>query len=133
MRRIDNSPRLLWWLGLALLLPAGCGDKLPPAADAEQARQALQTSLDAWKAGDSREALQSRSPAIYFNEPLCQPGHRLLDYRLDESSEQHFGQALRYTVVFSLKAEGGATVRHTAVYEISTHPTVVIVPVRSDS
>jgi hypothetical protein len=132
MHRINVSGRLLWWLGLALL-PAGCGDKLPPAADADKARQALQTSLDAWKAGDSREALQSRSPAIYFNEPLCQPGHRLLDYRLDESSEERFGQAVRYTVVFSLKAKGGTTVRHTAIYEISTHPTVVIVPVRSDS
>jgi hypothetical protein len=133
MRRINTSGRLLWWLGLALLLPAGCGDKLPPEADAGQAREALQTSLDAWKAGDSREALQARSPAIYFNEPLCRPGHKLLDYRLDESSEQRFGQAVRYTVVFSLKARDGATVRHTAVYEISIHPTVVIVPVRSDS
>lgn len=133
MRTIHTFPRLLGWLMLALLLPAGCGDNLPPAADAGKAREALQTSLDAWKAGEAREALQSRSPAIYFNEPLCRPGHRLLDYRLDESSEQRFGQALRYTVVFSLKAEGGATVRHTAVYEVSTHPAVVIVPVRSDS
>ena len=34
MHRIKSSPRLLWWLTLTLVLPAGCGDKLPPAAAA---------------------------------------------------------------------------------------------------
>ena len=133
MRRINTARRLLCWLGLTLVLSAGCGDKLPPAADSEKARQALQTALAAWKAGDARAALQSRSPAVYFNEPLCGPGHKLLDYQVDETSEQRFGQSVRYTVVLSFQARGGATVRHTAVYEISTHPTVVIVPIRTDS
>ncbi|WZP00634.1 hypothetical protein EP7_002283 [Isosphaeraceae bacterium EP7] len=56
------SPRLSI-LAAALLLIAGCGEPpAPPTSD--QAKAALQSSLDAWKAGEKPASLATKDPKV---------------------------------------------------------------------
>lgn len=69
-------------LALVAALAAGCGESLPPAADSEQARQALTMALDAWKGGGTPETLASGSPPIRVIDRDWQEGRKLLTYEL---------------------------------------------------
>jgi hypothetical protein len=108
-------------------MAAGCGGTLPPRASPDEARAALVTALDAWKNGETAEALAGRQPPVYFNEPNCRPGVHLLRYTLSDGHE-FYGQSVRITVVLSLKQSDGNTRERKASYLIDTSPAVVIVP-----
>lgn len=113
-------------LVLVLALAAGCsGNKPPPPADPGVAKQALQDALEAWKRGDKPEALQSRSPAIYLNDPQFKKGTKLVKYEVEAGSEKPHGAALLYTV--HLTFEGGRQPSK-MVYQIDTAPVIVIAP-----
>jgi hypothetical protein len=115
-----------WWLAFAAVA-AGCTGTLPPQASPDEARAALVTALDAWKNGESAEALAGRQPPLYFNEPNCRAGVRLLGYTLSEGHES-YGQSVRIAVVLSLKQADGSVRERKASYLIDTSPAVVIVP-----
>jgi hypothetical protein len=126
MTRTRMGALVLGLLALLLALPAGCGQRPPPEADPDKAREALNTALDAWKKGEKPEALQGRSPAIYFNEPQWYEGRKLLDYKVEDGPGQTKGRSIRYSVVLSL--EGGTKAQRKVVYQIDTSPRIVIVP-----
>lgn len=113
------------WLLFITLLPlvAGCSQKLPPAADPQRARNALQASLDAWQNGEKPESLQKRAPAIYFNDELWSSEKRLVKYQIE--SEAANGQGWRCDVLLTLQSDQPAERR--IGYQIDTDPAIVIV------
>jgi hypothetical protein len=110
---------------LILVAAAGCGQGLPPAADPGRARAALQTSLEAWKAGQSPDALRARSPAIYFNDDAWKADARLADYAIQ--SEAANGQGWRCDVQMTVQSGDRPPRDRFASYQIDTDPAIVIV------
>jgi hypothetical protein len=109
----------------ALLLAAGCGKPLPPAADAQRARAALETALQAWQKGEPPEALQRADPAIHVNDPAWRSGQRLVKYQIE--SEQANGLSWRCEVLLTLRKGNGAAREQRALYCIDTDPALVVV------
>lgn len=121
--------REMKWLRLALVASAltvgGCGASLPPVANGERARAALQATLDAWRDGATDESLQKRKPPIFVNEPDWRTGRKLASYELG-AGERH-GQSWRCEVqlTFADDASGGAPTA--ARYLVDTDPSTVVV------
>jgi hypothetical protein len=112
---------------LCLLATAGCGNSLPPKADPEQARAALQTALDSWQKGEDREALTGRSPPIHFTDLDRRAGKALARFQLEGQAAFH-GQSAVLTAVLSLKNQDGSTREKKTAYQIDIGSAVVIVP-----
>jgi hypothetical protein len=113
------------WLPLLAVLVVGCGGgSLPPQADPDEARRTLTAALDAWKGGETAEALTARQPPIYFND--LKPEHRLLSYAIADGHEM-YGQSVRLSVTLSLKLPDGSTKERKVTYLIDTAPARVIV------
>ncbi len=114
-------------LGLAAFLLVGgpgCNARARQA-DADRARAALRTALDAWKRGDNLDALQQLDPPIYFNDHDVRAGSRLLDFKIN-SEDDYFGNSLRCAVELSLKDAAGKTRQKTIKYLIDTGKATVI-------
>ena len=107
-------------------LAAGCGGRTsPPApADATAARGALHAALDAWQQGEAADAMKSRRPAIYVNDPEWRAGRRLLAYEVRDDAP--FGADLRCRVVLSLADDAGRPYAEAAVYAVGTSPAVTV-------
>jgi hypothetical protein len=114
------------WAFLALVLALGCGRGLPSPASADKGEEAIRTALEAWKQGETPEALQRRSPPLWVNEPEWTAGNRLLAYDLADKVEP-FGRQLRCTVKLALQDKGGKTYEKRIGYQIDTNPNLVIV------
>jgi hypothetical protein len=106
---------------------SGCGAKLPEAADAEGARQALRTGLDLWKSGETIDSLQKRSPPIYFKDSDWKAGWQLKNFRTTLDDEP-YGQQRRLYVHLSLQKSGKATAKEVQ-YLVDTTPAIVVVRV----
>jgi len=109
-----------------LALNLGCGSSLPTAADPERARDALRTALDAWKNGESSDALQKRSPPIYVRDLDWSDGWKLKDYRFTLDDEQ-YGQQRRCHIRLSLVSPKGKAAGKEVQYLVDTAPALVIV------
>ncbi|MFO0867773.1 MAG: hypothetical protein U0935_02395 [Pirellulales bacterium] len=107
----------------AAALCGGCAPKLPPVADPERAKQALQTALEAWKNGETIESLTKRTPAIYFNEEVWQGGQTLLKYELQEDRASGRGWLFDVKMTFPSNPNS-PRVFH---YLVDTEPAIVIV------
>lgn len=117
------------WLRLALVASAlavgGCGASLPPVADGERARAALQATLDAWRDGASDESLQKRKPPIFVNEPDWRTGRKLVRYELG-AGERH-GQSWRCEVQLTFADDASDAAPTAARYLVDTDPATVVV------
>lgn len=109
---------------LTLLLAAGCSSSLPPAADADKARSAMQTVLDAWQKGEVPQSLQKATPAIHVNDPEWSSGVKLVKYQI--LSDQTNGQSRRCEVLLTTEAKGGPSKEEQASYTIDTEPAIVV-------
>jgi hypothetical protein len=125
------SPPHRWRLvgAVSLLLVGGCGSErgLPPAADADKARSALLTGLDAWKNGEKPDALKRHDPPIYFTDLAWEAGQRLEEYEIGGEMERS-GQSVVASAVLTLRNRDGGSLQKNARYLIDTNPAVVIVP-----
>jgi hypothetical protein len=108
---------------LALVL--GCGSKLDPPVDPDQAGAVLQTAFESWKQGDSYGDLAKRDPPIVFSEPEWAAGKKLVDFKLGKV--ELMGRQGRCTVKLTLKDKEGNTKDRQIGYQIDTIPRVVIV------
>ena len=115
-------------LCVLLLAAAGCGGgSLPPQASPDQARSALTRALDAWKGGESIDALTKVQPAIFFNDPRCKSDVKLLAYKVLDAHEI-YGQSVRIEVEVTFQQKDGSTKERKVSYLIDTSPAIVIVP-----
>lgn len=116
-----------WALAVLLLCTSGCGgQKSPPSADFDQARAALTAALDAWKADQPSDSLQSLSPPLFVNDTDWQAGNRLQAYEILGGMDYHGVQA-RCAVKLTLIDKAGASSDKKVNYLIDTAPALVIV------
>lgn len=112
---------------LAALVMTGCGGRVPPTTDLAQARTALTTALDAWKAGTSPEKLREQSPPIDFRDTNWEKGSKLTKYEID--NEQQFGPSAKFTVKLHLTEKtGGGERSRTVTYSVDHGQLFVIRP-----
>jgi hypothetical protein len=112
--------------GGALVLIAGCGlgERAEPA-DRDQAQKALQTVLDAWKAGEKPENLENLTPPIHVKDADWRGGFLLVGYKADQEGRL-VGFDINYPVILELKSPKGKPVKKTAVYSIATRPSLLV-------
>jgi hypothetical protein len=112
---------------LASLGSVGCGgNSLPPPADAEQARAALRSALDAWKKGDKPDALNKLSPAVYVSDMDWRDGYGLQSFEVGAKDEQS-GLSRRYIARLDLKHPRGGQMQKYVTYMIDTQSVISIV------
>jgi len=109
-----------------VIILAGCGKQLAENVDPDQVRQALQTVLEAWKAGKSNAELGSLHPSIVMNEADWTNGGRLLDYKMNETGSLD-GRQVRWVVQIKLQDKSGKVSERKATYIVDTVPRIVIV------
>lgn len=112
---------------LGALAIVGCGNSLPERPDPAQAKQALQTALDAWKNGESIEDLTKRTLPIYFNDPKATDGVQLKTYEF-EGSPVFSGQSVRIVVKAILQRDQREGKERSLAYLVDIASAVVIVP-----
>jgi hypothetical protein len=117
--------RLLFFL-LAGLTITGCGQAEPKRADAETARKTLREALDAWRSGESPDALQGRSPPIYVAEREWKNGAKLAAFEADPRDEL-FGSDLRCHVALTLQDSAGTSRKKRATYSVGTNNKLTVV------
>jgi hypothetical protein len=113
----------------ALLLFSGCGDRnvaMPPAADPNQARQALERALAVWQAGQTADALSAAEPRTYVNDYDWRDGRKLKQFQIAGPPEE-VGLQVRVPVALDVEHTSGQVVRTAVSYSISTGPVVSIV------
>lgn len=95
--------RALFLLTLAALV--GCGGGSAPLPSTVVARQALQTSLDAWKAGKPSSSLAEEKPSIEAVNFEWKAGKVLSNYTLGEEASGQGVQTLSASL--TIKGEPG--------------------------
>jgi hypothetical protein len=114
------------WIGSMALLASGCSTgPTPQAADSTQARTALQTALDAWKAGEKPEDLAKRSPPLHIKDVDWDGGFQLVGYEANAEGKL-VGYDMNYPVVLELKGPKGDSVKKKAVYTVTTKPELIV-------
>ncbi len=99
-------------------------------SDPVEGRAVLQTVLDAWKEGQTPEALAKRTPSIHVSDGDWMTGLRLQSYEADADGRL-IGSDVNYNVVLELKTAKGKVIKKTAVYAVTTHPQLLVL--RQDS
>ncbi len=102
----------------------GCGGTAAPS-DPSEGRKALQAALDAWKGGESPDALTLRTPAIHVSDGDWMSGLRLQRYTADGEGKL-VGSDVNYDVVLELKNARGRVKKKNAVYTVTTHPLLMV-------
>src|SRR5205823_646114 len=90
-------------LALALAVLAGCG---PTTADPAAAGTALRRALDAWKAGESPDALAKASPPLTVVDRQWKKGAKLLAYEV-AGDPTPAGYDLHFAVTLTVEDEKG--------------------------
>jgi hypothetical protein len=108
----------------ALSLAPGCGRSAPPPADPERAGQALRATLDAWKNGESVEALQRQDPPVQVIDREWRSGRRLKNYKVGKA--EPVGADLRCQVDLTVHGPRGRPVTKRAVYSVGTSPALTV-------
>jgi hypothetical protein len=109
----------------AILFASGCSTPLPPAANPEQARSAVEMVLEAWKRGEKLDSLQARTPPIHVNDPEWSAGAKLLKFEI--VSDHANGQSRRCEVLLTVQGDKSAPKKQQASYTIDTEPALVVV------
>jgi hypothetical protein len=106
-----------------LVLALGCTSSGPDErpADPALAREALQTSLEAWKDGRPPASLHERQPPIRVDDEDYMIGFRLESYQVSDSVRE-VGNSLAYRVALNLKDRKGKLRRKAVVYCVATYP-----------
>ncbi len=112
--------------GLLLAACVGCGSSSGPwKLDVEIARESLETSLKAWKAGETPATLEQKSPKIIVGDFDWKAGKKLLDFKVRDNDSNE-GTNLRKFVELTLQSESGQPIRVDAAYLISTRPIITV-------
>src|SRR5262249_12813272 len=121
-----NTIRCVAAICLVLLAVAGCSNRQPSQADADEARAALTAALDAWKDGGSPDSLRDRKPPGDFRDAHWDGGNRLTRYVV--KSEERSGLSVRFTVELQLQHKDGTSRQRVVNYNADAGKAVVIRP-----
>jgi hypothetical protein len=120
---------MLGLLMLMLALLTGCGEwnrAMPPPANADVARQALERALSQWQAGQAAAALAAAEPKTYVNDHEWRDGRKLKQFQLAGPAEE-VGPQVRLPVALDVEYAPGKVYRSQVSYSITTSPVVCIV------
>jgi hypothetical protein len=108
---------------LTALAAAGCTSSATYAVDADAARAALKTTLDAWKGGEPPDSLQSASPAIIAQDMEWSSGAKLIDYDFlgDKPADANLDARVKLTI-----SARGKKIQREARYLVTTRPAVTV-------
>jgi hypothetical protein len=111
---------------IAVVFVVGCGvsERAAPL-DVGLAREALKTSLECWKKGDSAAALKSSSPSIVAQDPDWVAGTRLVAYELENDGKTETAN-LFIPVKLTLTMKNGKQTTKTVTYVIGTSPHLMV-------
>jgi hypothetical protein len=111
----------------APLAPVGCspGPQRAAAVDPASARTALQSALDAWKAGQKPADLKAGSPAITVQDLDWESGSRLVSYEV-KSEGTHDNANLRIPVSLTLSGPSGGEQTKEVTYVVGTSPAITV-------
>lgn len=126
--RSVTAPRLSAGLMcVALVAVCGCSSQGPRAApvDPGLARSTLRTVLDAWKDGQSPEALQDRTPSIVAQDMDWRTGHQLVEYEIDGEGEA-IDANLYCPVRLQLRGPDGKSITKNVRYIVGTDPVLTV-------
>jgi hypothetical protein len=113
-------------LMLAAIFETGCGARTSAAPlDTAKAREALKTTLDAWKTGADASTLKSNSPAIVAQDLEWLGGAKLLDYQI-EGEGTPVDSNLRVPVKLTLKTQDGGETAKNVNYLVGTSPALTV-------
>jgi hypothetical protein len=107
-----------------LIVLGGCGST-PPPPDADAAHAALRTALDAWKHGDTPDALSQAQPPIQVSDWRWRTGVKLVRYEIAER-DRAYGHDLRCSVQLWIDAGKGKTVPEKVEYAVGTNPALTV-------
>ncbi|MBI3407857.1 MAG: hypothetical protein HY040_05815 [Planctomycetes bacterium] len=93
---------------------AGCGNSVPEA-DLERARNALETSLEAWESANPEKPAQA--PSVQFIDPDQASGIRLVSYSIERCAGRH-GENIRCWTKLALENSKGGRMDREVVFEI---------------
>jgi hypothetical protein len=111
---------------LGVLILQGCdGGSLPPEPDESQALPILTAALDAWKRGETPDAVAAGSPPVRVIDHEWQVGWTLLGYEV-QGEPLKTGLSVRQSVALQLKTPKGKPAKKTVNYLINTGPQPVI-------
>ncbi len=104
---------------------AGCSDRGVKAVDAAGARQALRTTLEAWKKGEPIGSLKEQSPSIVAQDLDWESGSTLVGFNvLDDGKDESI--SLRIPVELTLQDKAGKEVKKKVKYMIGTSPVITV-------
>src|SRR5262245_3518086 len=110
---------------LTLVVLTGCGGSLPPAANPDQAQNALRIALTAWQNGETLEGLKDRWPAINMSDPDWRTGRKLASFELRQGTSN--GQGWRCEAVLTFQDDPEGLGPQLASYAIDTSPALVVI------
>jgi hypothetical protein len=112
---------------LAAILPAGCsgGGYSAQPLDHARAREALNTTLDAWKKGQEPASLKTASPPIVAQDMDWSAGATLLAYEV-KGDGKGVDSNLKVPVQLTMKTRAGKDATKTVNYLVTTSPAVTV-------
>jgi len=111
-------------LMVALVSTTGCGKSASPD-DLNRAREAVQSSLDAWKKGERPEALKQHVPPIQFADDDWKAGLSLVEYKVT-NTDADSNLMPRCWVALSLQDKRGKRHEKQVVYNVDAKATITI-------
>jgi hypothetical protein len=114
-------------LAVVLIALAGCGrsGQTAPPVDPGRALEALKTTLESWKNGETPEQLKGGPAAITAQDFDWMAGFQLVDYQI-ESEGQNDDANLRVPVSLTMKDPSGKEVKKQVKYVVGTAPAVTV-------
>lgn len=113
-------------VAVACVALSGCGGprKLKPV-NVSKAREALKTTLESWKAGQSPDELQKGSPAITVQDFDWFAGCQLVSYEI-ASDDRTDDANLHCPVRLCIKKANGDEVQKEVTYVVTTSPVTTV-------
>ena len=103
----------------------GCSDNGVKTVDADGARQALRTTLEAWKKGGPIGSLKDQTPSIVAQDMDWEAGATLVKFDvLDVGKDGSVN--LRIPVELTLQDKAGKEVKKKVKYMVGTSPSITV-------
>lgn len=117
--------RIAYLLPLIMVAVAGCSGSGQETVQPDLAKETLQTTLTAWKSGETPDQLQSRTPAIVVQDMEWTAGAKLQDFVLYGDGKA-IGANLSIEVELTLVDAKGKSTKPKVWYLVGTDPALTV-------